>query len=203
MAAAMYASVIAAASRAGFVLVSAELIIVPLVVLRRRLLRGRRAAALVVTVLALSAIFAWAAGWNVLWERLQNPDPFVMRREFLQSSLDMIRARPVMGFGLGTWSTAYPAYAYFDQGLFANQAHNDWAQWACEGGLPFAALMLWIAIWSVRAAVRSIWGIGVVIVFVHCFVDYPIQRPGLGAVFFLFVGLLASCQNSKKALDVL
>jgi hypothetical protein len=193
-AAIMYASVIASGSRAGFVLATAELLL--LVVLRAR---GRAA-----MLLLIAGTMAGAFGWDLLWQRLHNPDPFDIRRQFLQSSLEMFRAHPWMGFGLGTWPTAYPAYAKFDRGFFANQAHNDWAQWACEGGWPFAALMLWIAIWSLRASRRALWGIGAVAVFVHCLVDYPIQRPGLGGTFFLFLGLLASAEKSgEKALDVL
>jgi len=72
----------------------------------------------------------------------------------------MIRDRPWMGFGFGTWSTAYPGYAIYDNGTFANQAHNDWAQWTVEGGLPFLLLMLSIAAASVGPALRSLWGIG-------------------------------------------
>jgi len=111
----------------------------------------------------------------------------------------MIRDRPWMGFGLGTWSTAYPGYALFDNGLFANQAHNDWAQWAAEGGLPFFFMMLSIAIWSVRAAARSVWGVGIVAVFLHCLVDYPIQRPALAGLFFVLLGVLAA---QEKNLDL-
>ena len=37
---------------------------------------------------------------------------------------------------MGTWPEAYPGYARFDDGSFVNQAHNDWVQWAAEGGLP-------------------------------------------------------------------
>jgi O-antigen ligase len=108
----------------------------------------------------------------------------------------MIHERPAMGFGLGTWSTAYPAYAYADDGLFANQAHNDWAQWAAEGGLPFFLFLLSIAVWSVRPAARSLWGVGVVSVFLHCLVDYPIQRPALGGLFFVLLGALAAHEKT-------
>ena len=106
-----------------------------------------------------------------------------------------------MGFGLGTWPTAYPAHAYYDDGLFANQAHNDWAQWTAEGGLPFFFLMLSIAIWSLRPAADTLWGVGIVAVFLHCTVDYPIQRPALGGFFFALLGALAAqaSEQSKSA----
>ena len=92
---------------------------------------------------------------------------------------------------MGNWSAAYPAYATFDEGWFANQAHNDWAQWAVEGGLPFACLMLWIAVWSFPRALRTGWGTGVAVVFLHCFVDYPIQRIGVAIVFFSLLAAIA------------
>ena len=53
------------------------------------------------------------------------------------------------GFGLGSWPWAYPRYAIIDPVLFANHAHNDWAEWAADGGLPFALL---IGLVALRAA---------------------------------------------------
>lgn len=96
-----------------------------------------------------------------------------------------------MGFGLGTWSTAYPGYAHYDDGTFVNQAHNDWVQWAAEGGVPFVLIMLAIVGLSVRPALRSLWGVGMLAVFVHCLVDYPVQqRPALAAFFFALLGVV-------------
>ena len=199
MAAALYASVIASASRAGAALVTLELIAILLLALFERRISPRTASLATGFFAIFVACFGSVVGWQALWHRLQVPDPFVTRRELLHSTLDMIHERPAMGFGLGTWSTAYPAYAYGDDGLFSNQAHNDWAQWAAEGGLPFFLFMLSIAIWSVRPAIDSLWGIGVVSVFLHCLVDYPIQRPALGGLFFVLLGVLAA---HEKNLDL-
>jgi O-antigen ligase len=134
----------------------------------------------------------------VLWNRLSRPDPYAGRREMLDSTLDMIRDRPWTGFGLGTWSTAYPRYARYDDGLSANHAHNDWAQWTAEGGFPFLALLVSIAVWSVRPALRSRWGIGVIAVFLHCLVDYPLQKPALAAFFFTLLAVLACSAKEPK-----
>ena len=41
--------------------------------------------------------------------------------------------------------------------------------------------------------------IGVVSVFLHCLVDYPIQRPALGGLFFVLLGVLAA---NEKNLDL-
>jgi O-antigen ligase len=54
----------------------------------------------------------------------------------------MAREKPWTGFGLGIWPTVYPANALYDDGTFVNEAHNDWLQWAVEGGVPLVAAML-------------------------------------------------------------
>ena len=199
MAAVLYASVIASASRAGAALVTLELIAILLLALFQRRISLRTAGQALGLFVLFVGCFGAVVGWQALWHRLQTPDPFVTRRELLHSTLDMIHQRPAMGFGLGTWATAYPAFAYSDDGLFSNQAHNDWAQWAAEGGLPLFLFLLSIAVWSVRPAARSLWGIGVVSVFLHCLVDYPIQRPALGGLFFVLLGVLAA---HEKSLDL-
>ena len=105
----------------------------------------------------------------------------------------MARARPLTGFGLGTWSTAYPAYATFDDGKRDNQAHNDWLQWASEGGLPLLALMVAMGGLLVRPALRSVWGVGLLAVLLHCLVDYHFQqRPVFGYYYFALAGLVCA-----------
>jgi O-antigen ligase len=192
IAAALYASVIAATSRAGFVLTSAEIVVIAIAASVRRLAPPRRMAALAATLAACAAIFVVTAGWDNLRKKFEQGNQDAARSHFLMSSLEMVRERPWTGFGLGTWSTAYPAYARFDNGTFANEAHNDWVQWAAEGGIPFLLLMLWIGVCSVRPAMRSLWGLGVVAVLLHCLVDYPIQvqRPALAALFFTLAGAI-------------
>ena len=112
----------------------------------------------------------------------------------------MVRDRPLTGFGLGTWSEVYPGFARFDDGLFANQAHNDWAQWAAEGGIPFFLLMVGVVAGAVRPAFRSLWGLGLLAVFVHCFVDYPMQqRPALAAFFFALLGIVMHAMPGHAA----
>ncbi len=186
----MYASVFIAGSRAGFLLVTAELIFVPLMFFRKRrasLFQLGAAAGILAFMVSLLAI---AAGPEYLIEKFRLADPYAIRREFVESSLEMFKHRPVTGFGLGNWSVAYPAYALFDDGLYANQAHNDWAQWADEGGIPLLAIMLSLAVLTFPPAVRSIWGVGAAAIFVHCLVDYPIQRPAVALFFFSIISSL-------------
>ena len=137
-------------------------------------------------------------GWDSIWLRFQDADPYAARREMLLSSALMLSERPAMGFGLGTWATAYPAYALYDDGRFVNQAHNDWAQWAVEGGLPLLAVLALLAGMLARAAWRSLWGLGLVAVLLHCLVDYPMQqRPALAGWFFALSGALVAVRAGE------
>jgi O-antigen ligase len=104
----------------------------------------------------------------------------------------MIRERPWTGFGLGTWRVVYPAYATFDNGLTANQAHNDWAEWTAEGGAGLALVLLAVACWSAARALRHPWAVGVAAVFLHSLVDYPLREPALAACLFSLLGALAA-----------
>ena len=191
-AATMFAAVITTVSRAGAVLVTGELVAVVLLAWRRGLIPGASLRRRLAWTAALSAAFAAVVGWQVTLDKFREPEPYRVRSELLRSSLAMVAERPLTGFGLGTWPTIYPAYARFDNGLVANHAHNDWAEWAAEGGVPFVALVALLALWSIRPAVDSLWGIGAPVVFLHSLVDYPLREPALAALFFAIMGVLAA-----------
>ncbi len=193
IAAMLFGSVVAAGSRAGSVLCFLEILIVPAIAFAR----GRINRLAFVRALAASLVLATALvpiiGWQTLWNRFQEATPYALRANLLASSVQMVRERPWAGFGLGAWSAAYPSYASYDDGTFVNQAHNDWVQWAAEGGIPFFVLALAIAVWVIRPAARSIWAIGLLAVFLHALVDYPFaQRPAFAAFVFALLGLVAA-----------
>jgi hypothetical protein len=49
-----------------------------------------------------------------------------------------------------------------------------------------------VAFLLARSAMRSIWGLGVIVVLVHALADYPFQqRPVLAALFFAVAGAAA------------
>lgn len=192
IAAALFAAVVAGGSRTGSAICLALLIALPLYAYLRRLITGRTLARVGLLGCAAALALVAVVGWQPIWERFQQPNPYLIRADLNRSSWAMIHDRPIEGFGLGTWSSAYPKYALYDDGTFVNQAHDDWAQWAVEGGVPlFLAMLAIVAILAPRA-VRSLWGIGLLAVFVHATVDYPFeQRPALAAYFFAMMGVLA------------
>jgi O-antigen ligase len=185
IAAVILAAGVASASRAGAILLVAETLVC--LFLMRRVIPTKA----VWRLSAAATIFVAIAGASQLWTRLHAPDPLEYRREFVRSTLAMIAEHPWRGFGLGTFAVVYPAFAKFDAGATVTHAHNDWLEWASEGGVIFAAAWIALAIALLRPGVRSIWGIGVVAILLHALVDFPFARVGTAAWFFVIAGALA------------
>jgi hypothetical protein len=183
------------------VLATVEVVLVPALMWALGRATGRLAGAALLRMAVLLAAFAAVVGYQSLWGRFWTPDPLGVRRELAVSSFHMAASHPWFGTGLGTWPTVYPRYAIIDIGAFANQAHDDWLQWIVEGGLPFGILLTTLFFWSVRPAFRSIWGLGVVAVFLHAIVDYPFSRPALGSWAIVILALLACEAEHKHAAD--
>jgi O-antigen ligase len=180
----LLAAGLGSASRAGAALLLLETVAV-------FALAGKRMRRRWLPFAAVAAGLATLAGAGTLLGRLSDPDPFQYRREIFRSAEAMISQRPWSGYGLGTFSTVYPQFAEFDSGSRVEHAHNDWLQWAAEGGIPFAVLWALIAVWALRPAVRSVWGIGILALFLHALVDYPFARLGVVAWAFLLLAALA------------
>ena len=191
----LYASVIGSASRAGSVLCTAEL----LAMLAIGLVRLRdpetglptcSTTAILLIVPVLAAAFTLAVGWERVWLRFQENDPYLMRREFVVAAVDMARQRPLTGYGLGTFPEVYQRYAIKDFPFYANHTHNDWAEFAADGGVPFLLLVLIPFAACVPTAVRNPWGLGLIAVMLHACVDYPFPRPAVSGWMFLMLALL-------------
>ena len=184
----MLACGLASGSRAGAAVLLAETGVVLI------LLHQRRAAA---SLGGLAAIFVAITGAGALPGRLSDPDPLRYRREIATSTLQMIAERPWRGFGVGTYAQVYPAYAQFDSGAVVEHAHNDWLEWAAEGGIPLAVAWAALAGGTCGPAFRSVWGLGIIAAFAHAFVDYPFARFGLTAWNFALIGALSAAPLRK------
>jgi O-antigen ligase len=199
----LYASVIGSASRAGSVLCTAELLTMLAIGLVRLRdpetgLPTRSTTAILVIVPVLAAAFTLAVGWERVWLRFQQNDPYLVRREFIVAAADMARQRPLTGYGLGTFPEVYQRYAIKDFPFYANHAHNDWAEFAADGGVPFLLLVLIPFAACVPAAVRNPWGLGLIAVMLHACVDYPFPRPAVSGWMFLMLALLFMARMSEE-----
>jgi O-antigen ligase len=196
----LFGSVVAGGSRTGTFLCLAEILIIPAIAFARGIINAGLLVRVLLGSVTAVVILTAVVGWQPLWMRLQEPHPYSLRKDLVLSSIAMVRDRPLTGFGLGTWPEAYPGYARFDDGTYVNQTHNDWLQWAAEGGVIFLVLMLAIAGWSVGPAVQSLWGMGILSVWLHALIDYPMQqRPALAAFFFALLGTLAATTAAISA----
>ncbi len=186
-----YAAVVASASRAGFAVVTVEVVILLAILgsLRR----------LLVPLTGLILMLAAVVGWGRLYGRFNAPGTYESRLEIARVSLAIIKTHPWTGTGLGTWTLMYPAFAERDIGLFANAAHSDWLQWTADGGIPMLLIMAALCYSSVRIARRIPWALGIPMVFLHCIIEFPMQGRFFPAMFFLIFGVAARAYQEESS----
>jgi len=199
----LYASVIGGASRAGAIICTAEFLAVLVLgfVLHRRRKPDRLlhlSTATLIVVPLLAAGFTFIVGWQRIWDGFKKLDPQVTRREFLLSAIDMAEHRPLTGYGLGTFPEVYQQHAMKDFSFYANHAHNDWAEFAADGGVPFLLLILIPFAAAVPTAIRHPWGMGLIAVMLHACVDYPFPRPAVSGWMFAMLALLYMARTSDQ-----
>ena len=156
LAALQVSAVIASSSRAGAILVITEFLGVLLVSWFRG--RSRFPLPMLGIAVALTVGLVAVAGFDSCRRTAQVSRPARGRRQINEASIDMIKAHPWIGWGLGTYVPVYPRFARYDDGTYVNHAHNDWLEWWAEGGVFFAALMLVVFVWTLRPAWR--YGLG-------------------------------------------
>jgi O-antigen ligase len=199
----LYASVIGAASRAGAALCTAELLAmlaIGLTLRRRREPKSRiRSMTLVLAAIPLvAATFTFVVGWKAIWQRFQQHDPYLVRREFLLPAIEMAKQRPLLGYGLGTFPEVYPRFAIEDFPFYVNHVHNDWAEFAADGGIPFLLLVLIPFAAAAPTAIRHPWALGLVAVMLHACVDYPFPRPAVSGWLFAMLGLVYMARTADR-----
>ena len=197
-AALMYGSVIAGGSRAGSIVVTIEVLLVAFLFTRRREFAEPRRLKAGATIV-LGVAFATALGWGLVMQRFHNESQiFDGRRQLLISSIRMWHERPLGGFGLGAWPSVYPRFAIFDPGALVNHAHNDWMEWADDGGLPFVLLYFLVAWRAARLAWKSPAALGVLAVFLHSLFDFNFREYSL---VLLVSVLLAFAETPEPATE--
>jgi O-antigen ligase len=195
--AAMFAAALSSASRMGVILLLVEFLIFLILMVAGRRMPLKSAASMVMILALLITAASFVAGTEQVLSRLEESNPYLLRATLLDSTFRMIPLHPWFGSGMGTWPNEYPGFATFDAGNYVNEAHNDWAQWTSEGGVPFSLLLAALVIWIARPSLRSVWGLGLLGVMVHSYVDYPLRDPALKFIWFGMAGALAPKRSSN------
>jgi O-antigen ligase len=194
----MASSIFMSKSRGGVFGFAVEFIVLAWLTGRgRRMSRELKLLALFAVVLVLWLVLVPPSG---LWEAFLNADEPGPggRIAMLKDSLKMLWHRPVLGWGFGNFSVAYPAFRSFYTDLTVNAAHNDFVETAAETGLIGFALMVW---WIVRLYRTALWRIrswqsdraastalaalvGCSGLLAHSLMDFNLQVPANAALFF-------------------
>jgi O-antigen ligase len=198
-------------SLGGMISFAVELGVLSLILLSNRRSAYREILLLSALCIALIAWLAWLrpAGLVERIARLLNPisDAGATGRvAIVRDSLRMLRERPILGWGLGTFPVVYPSFRSFFTNLWVNEAHNDFVQALVETGLiGFTAVLAFVTLLC-RAGVRNLknWRddmesslalaafLGCIGILVHSFVDFNLQIPANAAFFFALSAIVAS-----------
>jgi len=134
------------------------------------------------------------------------------RVAIIKDSLKMVVQRPVLGWGLGTFSVVYPSFRSFYSIFWVNEAHNDLVQMLVECGiLGFILMFIFLFLlcsngfrngrhWRDDSKSSMILAavIGCVGMMVHSLFDFNLQIPANAAFFFTLAALAVTDSYKRK-----
>jgi len=203
--AAIWMGLLLSHSRAGLL---SALIAAGIVLVRFRGVRAARWAAVIgagVLLILLSAELSQAPGerFFTVKDDIQSKGG---RLTVWRDSMGLITARPILGWGYGTFESAFPMVQSAAIDLLYDHAHNDWVEWTTEGGvltLGAAVAMLVLSLRGFRrndgpassssgfdfafsVACRA----AIVAVAVHGLWDFSLRIPAVAAVCAVVMGVV-------------
>ena len=173
---------------------------------QRTIFVGTLTAALVVAV-------SWR-GLDVLVPWFLDDSSMSSRLDAWQDGWNLVKAFPVSGSGLNTYSTAMLFYQAHNPGWHMAQAHNDYLQLLAEGGaliaLAVAATMTLLVLLVLRRLkeaeheVRGYWvragaAVGMVAVAVQEMVEFSLQIPANAFLFATLAAIALTPVNSASS----
>lgn len=211
VAAVMAATIFFSGSRGGMLAFVVECIVLATVIVKMR--RGVKVAASIGVFAALVVgLLIWIGGVELtkrvgtIGTETRRELSGGLRWTVNKDGLHMFTKKPVLGWGLGTFPTAYPQFRSFYTNSFVNEAHDDYLQLLVETGVVGFAIMLWFLARLFRGAVTRVgdWPndingavalaclLGCTGILVHSFVDFNLQIPANAALFFVLCVMAAS-----------
>jgi O-antigen ligase len=206
----MGTSLVESGSRGGIIALACQLLLFGIISRFTRIKRGA-AIALLVVLVAMGILFAVVADSGVVARitALREPgraDVAGWRMHLNHDSLAMVRAKPVLGWGLGSFATVYPGFRSFYDDAPIREAHNDYMQLLVETGVAGGLIALWFLIVLFREGWRNVsrsisnWDRGITVaaivavsgILIHSASDFNLHIPANAAVFFVMCALAAA-----------
>jgi O-antigen ligase len=215
----MGVALVMTSSRGGIISLVAEIVFLVIVTAiwrrhgERRRVGGRLKSVAARTGLAGSLILGLFLGvvllggefsLNRFIDSVNTDDPTTGRAHFWSVTVDMIKANPVVGTGLGAYGVIYTRYDTRNGLYRLEQAHNDYLQIFSDAGviggaLAFAFVVILFYRGFVRARSRDNFRRGVALaalggcfaVLVHSFFDFTLHTTS-NALLFLVLAALAT-----------
>ena len=119
-------------------------------------LRSQRKALSLMLIPALAIAYVWQAG-DLMKSRADTIDEFktessaATRIEAWEAAINMVRAHPLTGVGLGSFGPAFPDYSTYQP----REAHNTFLQVAAESGAIAGLAMTFLIFGSILALRRN------------------------------------------------
>lgn len=194
---------VTSASRAGLGVLPLGAAVLGVLLYRRAARRDREAAAapgalkgLVAIALGGGVTLALLGSSGVTWTELGDRN--VTKLDLFRSILPMLRDHPWLGVGRGAFESAYPAYRVAPGNVVFTHAENFPLQWACEWGLPVAALAMGALAWGLRpgqlgvprsAVAIGAWT-GALVLLAQNLVDLALEVPAVSIALAMALGSL-------------
>lgn len=215
-------SILLSASRGGLVSLLGEAVIFAGILWKRTPAHRQRNPLLICAlgVIAVALFFFWMAPRHVtsrlgtVANVVHSPEAtYGDRMHVAYDSLLILRNHPILGTGLGSFGSVFPAYQSFPTNQLYPYAHNDYAQALAETGAVGALIILWSLILFFRLAFRNLrkrlevdvgWirlgaALGVCGLLIHSFVDFNLHIPANAAWFAVCIALSTSTAPSNTA----
>jgi O-antigen ligase len=160
---------------------------------------------------ALLILLLWL-GSSSLLDRLATLDSnphkelsAAARLTIYHDAFRMFTQRPLLGWGLGTFSEVYPQFQTLNVDALVDQAHNDYLQFLVETGVLGFAVAIFLIVTLYRHAlaklgnwerdINSTVALAAMLactgILVHSFVDFNLQIPGNAALFYVMATIAA------------
>ena len=206
----MGVSVFESGSRGGIIALVCQVVLLMAIGRFTRIRRGG-IIALLVMLAAMAILLATVIDSTVASRvsALREPgraDVAGWRMRLNHDSLSMVRDKPVLGWGLGTFATVYPRFRSFYDDVPIHEAHNDYMQLLVETGTVGGILTLWFLVivfregWRNLERSQTIWErgvttaamVGVSGMLIHSSSDFNLHIPANAAIFFVMCAIAAA-----------